>query len=53
MITKFLNFKGLTNVARFCFSGGHHHKVYDWRDDHEANKDYELDPKHFNTKDPH
>ena len=27
------------NIMRF--SGGGHHKVYDWRDDHVTNPDYE------------
>lgn len=51
MITKHLGFKGLANVARFYFSGGHH-KVYDWRDDHKANPSYEEDSRNINTKDP-
>jgi hypothetical protein len=37
-------FLGLT-AQRFAFSGGHHHKPYDWRDDHALNPFYEADPK--------
>jgi len=51
MITKHLKLKSLTNVAKFFFSGAHH-KVYDWRDDHDANPSYELDSRQVNTKDP-
>ena len=53
MITKHLRFKGLANVARFYFSGGHHPKVYDWRDDHNANTSFEMDSRNVTTKDPH
>lgn len=27
------------------FSGGHHHQVYDWRDDHAQNPDFYEDPR--------
>lgn len=27
------------------FSGGHHHQVYDWRDDHAQNPDFFEDPR--------
>jgi hypothetical protein len=53
MITRHLNFKSVAKVAKFYFSGGHHPKVYDWRDDHEANTSYEIDYRNINQKDPH
>ena len=32
------------------FGGGHHHKVYDWRDDHNANPDFVRDPRAIGVK---
>lgn len=36
---------------RFAFSGGHHHKPYDWRDDHALNPFYEEDPRRMGIPD--
>lgn len=33
------------HLQRFAFSGGHHQKPYDWRDDHALNPFYEEDPR--------
>jgi len=32
------------------FSGGHHHHVYDWRDDHAKNPDLYVDERMFGVK---
>lgn len=53
---KILGKKGLTSLLkapRFGFSGGHHHKPYDWRDDHALNPYYELDPRAVGTPNPY
>lgn len=39
----------VTKTPRFAFSGGHHHKPYDWRDDHALNPFYEQDPRALGT----
>lgn len=39
---------------RFAFSGGHHHhKPYDWRDDHALNPYFEEDPRRMGIPDPY
>lgn len=35
----------LTSRVMIQFSGGHHHHVYDWRDDHAKNPDFFEDPR--------
>jgi hypothetical protein len=42
----------LKKVVSFRFSGGHHAKPYDWRDDHALNPFFEADPKTIGCKDP-
>jgi hypothetical protein len=42
----------LTKLSRATFSGGHHEKPFDWRDDHALNPYYELDPRMVGTQDP-
>lgn len=44
------SFIQLLNKPCFTFSGGHHPKPFDWRDDHELNPYYELDPRALGTK---
>ncbi len=44
---------GLSAQLRYKFSGGHHAKPYDWRDDHALNPFYESDPRTVGTPDPH
>jgi hypothetical protein len=45
---KILGKKGLSlalSTQRFAFSGAHHPKPFDWRDDHALNPYYEIDPR--------
>jgi hypothetical protein len=42
----------LTQAPFAGFSGGHHQKPFDWRDDHSLNPYYELDPRMAGTQDP-
>ena len=44
--------KSLTKLPCAYFSGGHHEKPFDWRDDHALNPYYELDPRQVGTQDP-
>jgi hypothetical protein len=43
----------LLKPQRFAFSGGHHPKPYDWRDDHALNPYYEADPRTLSTPNPY
>lgn len=43
----------LTLRSRYCFSGGHHHKAYDWRDDYDLNPNYQRDPRRLGCVDPY
>jgi hypothetical protein len=48
--------RGLVRPLHFqkaAFSGGHHHKPFDWRDDHTLNPYYEVDPRAVGTPDPY
>jgi hypothetical protein len=42
----------LSKAPRAFFSGGHHVKPYDWRDDHALNPYYEQDPRTLGCQDP-
>ena len=53
MIARHLNFRALNLVSKMRFSGGHHDKVYDWRDDPSVNESYEQDVRQIGIKDPH
>lgn len=53
MITRHFNFKALRYLSRMRFSGGHHEKVYDWRDDPTVNESYEQDIRQIGLKDAH
>ncbi|CAM6006534.1 unnamed protein product [Sphagnum balticum] len=35
------------------FSGGHHAKPFDWRDDHDLNPNFSRDPRRIGCKDPY
>ena len=39
------------HLQRFAFGGGHA-KAFDWRDDHDLNPFYELDPRRAGLPDP-
>lgn len=43
----------LLKTPRYSFSGGHHAKPYDWRDDHALNPFYEADPRTLGNPDPY
>lgn len=42
----------LTCLLKAPFSGGHHPKAYDWRDDHSLNPYFEQDPRTLGVQDP-
>jgi len=42
----------LRMITTASFSGGHHAKPYDWRDDHALNPFFEADPKTIGCRDP-
>ena len=42
----------LTSLLKAPFSGGHHAKPYDWRDDHALNPYFEQDPRTLGVQDP-
>ena len=52
MITRTLNFRALRFLPRMRFSGGDHHKVYDWRDDTSVNEGFEQDSREVGLVDP-
>jgi hypothetical protein len=43
----------LLKTPRFAFSGAHHAKPYDWRDDHALNPYFEQDPRSVGTPNPY
>jgi hypothetical protein len=43
-----LNFRNLA-----FFSGGHHSKPFDWRDDYDLNPNYQRDPRRMGVPDPY
>jgi len=45
--------RSLNKLAFASFSGGHHAKPYDWRDDHALNPFYEQDPRTLGCQDGH
>ena len=51
LATKGLRFP--THLQRFAFSGGHHAKPYDWRDDHALNPYFEEDPRKTGVPNPY
>jgi hypothetical protein len=53
---KILGKRGLSfvlNTQRFAFSGAHHAKPYDWRDDHALNPYFEQDPRSLGMPNPY
>lgn len=42
----------LNKSLKAYFSGGHHAKPYDWRDDHALNPFFEADPKTVGSPNP-
>jgi hypothetical protein len=53
---KILGKRGLPfmlRTPRFAFSGGHHAKPFDWRDDHALNPYFEQDPRSLGIPNPY
>ena len=52
LVNKKICSRGCLNLQRYAF-GGAVSKPYDWRDDHDLNPFYELDPRTVGTPDPY
>lgn len=53
MLVRHLTSRSLNFLSKMRFSGGHHEKVYDWRDDTSVNEGYEQDSREVGLKDAH